>query len=211
VVPAGSAEQQFFVTTGFFRRGTSMRPISWGIVYDWMSTNAYGVYSTSPTLGQGRAQMAYAFTARNELGIVGMWSELNDWKTVNGTPTFYRTVGQGNIFWHHKFLRRGSELWLWSGITDGIRANGDDSKGVMTFGGRFLFPLTDRFAFYLHEQSWNTEKTGASRHDTFNVFAGLVFYPGRTARSSTVVGRQWMPYMTVADNGSFLVDTNRVH
>jgi hypothetical protein len=38
---------------------------------------------------------------------------------------------------------------------------------------------------------------------------GIQYYPGKGARSSTVAGRSAMPYLPVANNGSFLTNTNR--
>ena len=50
---------------------------------------------------------------------------------------------------------------------------------------------------------------GISHHAIYDFMVGLNFYPARNARSTTVAGRAWMPYMPVANNGSFLVDSNQ--
>ncbi|MBS0209586.1 MAG: hypothetical protein JSS27_11605 [Planctomycetes bacterium] len=209
-IPTTDNTDQWFVTTGFFRRGTASCPVSMGVGYDWMITDNFGVFSQSPTLGQGRARLGYAFTARNEFGIQGSWRETLDIKNVNGTPTLFRPISQGSLFWNHKFLWRGAESMMWCGITDQRRANDDDSYGKMTFGGSFNYPLSDRLAIATNGQTWNTTTAGASRQQVYNFSVSLVFYPRRTARSSTIVGRQWMPYLPVANNANFMSDTNRV-
>jgi hypothetical protein len=48
----------------------------------------------------------------------------------------------------------------------------------------------------------------ASAQEFWNVSFGVVFYPDHAARSSTVAGRKWMPYLPVANNSSFMIDTN---
>ena len=43
----------------------------------------------------------------------------------------------------------------------------------------------------------------------FDIMSGISFYPSGNARTRTVAGQSWMPYLPVANNGSFMVDTNQ--
>ncbi|HEX3869438.1 MAG TPA: DUF6666 family protein [Pirellulales bacterium] len=204
-----NATQQAFITTGVFRRATGNLPISGGVVYDWMLSSNFGSFSQSPILGQGRAQMTYAFTSRNEVGIVGIWDCRDSSRYSNG-PVFYSPVSQGNIFWNHRYGSRGAEGKFWAGITDTIRDNGQNSAGKMVFGLSFNIPVTSQWAFTMRGQSWDTTTAGASGRDVFDLSVGMAFYPSRTARSSTIAGRAFMPYLPVANNATFMTDINRV-
>ncbi|HEX4130966.1 MAG TPA: DUF6666 family protein [Pirellulales bacterium] len=210
-IPTADVSQQTFVTTGFFRRATINCPLSAGIVYDWMITDHLGTLSQSPTLGQGRVQIAYAFTARNEFGINASFDTREHYTgyTTSG-PVGFRPVSQGNFFWRHKFWWRNAEGRLWGGPTDAIRENGQNSEGKIVMGVSFYVPITDRVAFNFQGISWDTDDAGASHRDVYDFSAGFTFYPQRTARTSTVAGRQWTPYLPVATNSTFLWDTTRV-
>lgn len=48
-----------------------------------------------------------------------------------------------------------------------------------------------------------------SREDAWDFVVGLAFYPRYNTRSQTIAGQPWMPAVPVANNGTFLVDTNR--
>ncbi|HEV3023727.1 MAG TPA: hypothetical protein VGX76_14730, partial [Pirellulales bacterium] len=65
------AQQQVFLTTGFFKRADEVSAFSYGLVHDWMFNQAFGAFAVNPTLGQWRAQVAYATDACNEFGVWG--------------------------------------------------------------------------------------------------------------------------------------------
>lgn len=48
-----------------------------------------------------------------------------------------------------------------------------------------------------------------AEEEAWNFTIGVSIYPGCDSRSSTVAGRSWKPLMPLANNGSFLVDTNQ--
>jgi hypothetical protein len=108
----------------------------------------------------------------------------------------------------------GAETTLWAGVprqtvtTDpAFGAN----FGTVAGGGSLYAPLTDSFALYSNMTYLQPDThTGfTALKDTWNITVGLAFYPGRAARSSTVAGRSSMPLLPVANNSSFLVNTNR--
>ncbi len=45
--------------------------MSFGIVYDWMFNDNWGIFGTNPTLGQWRGQVEWAFNDQNSVGAGG--------------------------------------------------------------------------------------------------------------------------------------------
>jgi hypothetical protein len=233
-VPTAST-QQVFLTTGIFRRADSDIPLAFGFVHDWMLSTNLGQFGNSPTLGQWRAQVGYAMSARNEIGIWGSWRERGASKFVPvltaGQPGVetYSAIDQMDFFWHHKFGQYGGDGTFYVGIPDQHRLNqlpsnyfpagSGGSLGTFIVGTNWLVPISDRLSMYANGMYMKPSAHAgtsvgpggaafASAQDYWNVAFGLVFYPDHAARSSTVAGRKWMPYMPVANNSSFMVDTN---
>ena len=208
-----TVQEQFFVTTGLFRRADCDSPWSAGLVYDWMINDNFSVLSNEPFLGQWRTQVAYATSAYNEFGIWGTIRDRGDSQTNVGfgTPTAYRAASQWNTFWHHKL--NCADTWLWVGAFD----NSDDLSagsgwGEWTIGGRFVAPVGDRLAFtgdlqYVKPSA--SAGTLGAQEEGFFVSFGICIYTSGNARTRTVAGGCSQPYLDVANNGSFLVDTNR--
>lgn len=209
-IPTTIAQQQIFVTTGFFRRGSSESRWSGGIVYDWMVNNSFGTLSQSPTLGQGRSQFEYAYTARSSIGILGCWGTLRDTRIVAGNPVAYRPVTQGNLFWHYKWTRWSADTYMWGGVVQANLEGGGNAYPTKTFGGTLNLPVTERIAIYTTGQYWDARSASVAGQEVFDFSVGFQFHPQRTAVSRTVLGRQWAPYLPVANNVSFLSDTNRL-
>jgi hypothetical protein len=214
--PSSDAQQQTFVTVGMFRRADADRPVSFGVVYDLMINDGFGAYQQSFTLGQVRAQVAYAFTARNEVGI---WGTIRNGQEIKydplGNQLQYRAISQGSLFWHHKFGPGRPDLWLATGLPSAYRLGGnpnintnnnDYESNIYSF--RLEVPISDRWKFFTSFQGWRPTNA-ASTHSLFDIMSGISFYPAGNARSRTVAGQTWMPYLPVANNGSFMVDTNQ--
>ncbi|HEY5314176.1 MAG TPA: DUF6666 family protein [Pirellulales bacterium] len=227
---ANSTIQGFF-TVGIFQRASVNRRVSWGVVQDWMIANNFGVFGNSMTLGQVRGQVAYAFGPRNEIGV---WATVWDRSVTRatgavGTPVSYQAIDQGNVFWHHKYATYGADSWVYAGIPlDGRIATPANSAGFpvggsggsigsFIVGSNLLIPVTDRLSAYANmmymrpsaAEGVNAAGAYAAAQAFWNVDFGMAFYPGRAARSRTVAGREWMPYMPVANNSSFLVDATK--
>jgi hypothetical protein len=49
---------------------------------------------------------------------------------------------------------------------------------------------------------------GGALDAAYSICCGLTFYPGGNARTRTVAGNCWMPYLPVANNGTFLMDSS---
>jgi hypothetical protein len=212
VVSEAKAQQQTFVTVGFFRKADECHPLSFGVVYDWMFNDGWGVFATSPTLGQWRGQAEWAFSDQNGVGVYGCVRDLPSTSALVG-PTFpvavtTRGVSQVNLFWHHKF-DYPAESWLWVGCPQNDRLNGDASLYAWIIGAAMQCPITDNLALYGNaEYAHPSAAAGAiaSAESAWNVSAGVLWYFGGGAHTHALNGEKWMPYMPVANNSTFLVD-----
>lgn len=209
------AQPQGFITYGFFRKANERSPWSAAVVQDWMLNANYGVFAENPTLSQIRVQLGYATSAWSEYGIWGAWRCLDDSRNVQGFGNIqWRSIDQLNGYWHYKWYEDGVDTWLWVGVPERNRLNGEGSLGDYTVGALANAPLSDRVGLYsmvtyMHQSG----RAGplAAREDAWNFSVGITFYPGYNARTRTVAGQCWMPQLPVANNGYFLVDTNQVY
>jgi hypothetical protein len=205
------AQQQFFFTTGFFKKADQNSSWSYGFVHDWMFNQAWGAFAVNPTLGQWRMQLAYAVDSENEFGV---WVALRDKGSTNldffGNTVATRPIDQGNLFWHHKW-ELGADSWIWIGLPENDRLNTfqGGSLGNLLIGGSTIAPLNDAVALYANWQYMHPSASPgppASGEASWYVAFGLQFYIGGRARTDTVSGNRWMPLLPVANNGNFLVD-----
>jgi hypothetical protein len=209
------AETQGFFTYGFFRKANQISNWSGALVQDWMLNSNFGVFGQNPTLSQLRGQIAYATSARNEFGLWGACRVAGD---IRDVPNFgqraWRPVDQLNVFWHYKWSLDGADTMIWVGVPEHDRMSKQGSLGDYLAGAQAIVPLSDRvsvytLATYMHPSS-RPGPSGAV-DEAWNFTIGLWFYPGRNARSKTVAGQCWLPLVPVANNGYFLVDTNRTY
>ncbi|HUY34796.1 MAG TPA: DUF6666 family protein [Pirellulales bacterium] len=204
------AQQQFFVTTGFFRRARAGQRASFGLVHDWMVNDNYGQFGLSPTLSQWRGQFEWAFSGRNSLGV---WATIRDMSYIGDRPdnhNQFRAINQINLFWHHKF-EQGADSWLYVGVPDAKRLVGGGLVGAVIVGSSAQVPLTDRLSLYANAMYMAANAHPgpiASTQDAYDVSVGMAWYPGRDARAKTVNGARWLPYMPLGNNGNFLVDAS---
>ncbi|MCE5266744.1 MAG: hypothetical protein LLG00_02525 [Planctomycetaceae bacterium] len=214
-VSEAKSQQQTFLTMGFFRKSDEDHPLSFGLVYDYMFNEQWGVYGTHPTLGQWRGQVEWAFSEKNGVGVWGCVRDRYADSTVDvtgGVPLTVttRSVSQANMFWHHKF-DYPAQTWLWVGAPQTDRLNGDESLYAWTFGGAFQAPITERLAWYGNfEYAHPSASAGsvASNESAWNVGTGILWYFGGGAHSHQLNGERATPYMPVANNSMFLVDQN---
>jgi len=207
-----SAQQQTFVTTGFFRKAVVGERLCFGLVYDWMFNENWGAYATTPTLGQWRGQVEWAFSESNAVGVRGALRDkisrehlifLDQTAIVLAT----RPVSHVDLFWHHHFESK-ADGFLWVGLTQDDRLSGDHSLYNCLFGASVEVPLSSRLTLYgigqyVHPTS--SAGTVASIEEGFNVGMGIAWYFGQNARNRTVHGA-YGPYMPLANNSNFLVE-----
>ena len=203
-------QQQTFVTTGFYRKGNDDQRLSFGIVYDWMLNNEWGIYGTSPTLGQWRGQVEYALSEVNGVGLYGCMRDRGS-RLDDGPYTLEtRAISQVNLFWHHKF-DSGADSWLWVGLPERERLDRVEggSLGDWIIGANVQVPISERLALYGNAEYMHPSASAgidASVESTWNVGAGIMWYFGGHAVSQKLNGKCWLPYMPVANNSTVLVD-----
>ena len=214
-----AAQSQTFFTYGIFRRADADRPVSWGVVQDWMVNQNWGVFTVGNSLSQWRGQIAYAVNDRAEFGINGMLRDKGASTTIavpGAAPitTSYRVVNQVNVFYHRKIVRCGGDMWFYFGVPEAYRINraAGGSLGSTIFGQNFLIPVSDRAAVYCNWNYMNPSQSSSTPQgaadEVWNLSFGMAFYPGQTARSTTVAGRKFMPLLPVANNGTMFIDSN---
>jgi hypothetical protein len=218
------SQQQTFVTTGLYRKAKGDQRVSFGLVYDWMVNTGWGEYGVNNTLGQWRGQVEYALSECNGIGVWGTKNDLGSERVYEGliadTLVTNRALSQINLFWHHKFCG-GADSWLYTGVIadrkrlDQTRATGGGSLGEWTIGATVQVPLTERLALYANgaymHPSCAAGPSGsatplASIDASYNVSMGVAWYFGCHARSHSLQGKCYEPYMPVANNSNFLVD-----
>jgi hypothetical protein len=213
LVNPAQSQQQIFVTTGFFHKAQGDRRLSFGLVYDWMINNNWGVFGTAPTLGQWRGQIEYAVSGCNAFGVWGAIGDLNSEQHVPvyqqlGIDVKTTAISQVNFFWHHKFCS-GADSWVWVGVPETERLGGAGSLGTWTIGANVQVPLSDRLALYANGSYFRpSEAAGvvAAVENGYDVGMGIVWYFGRHAVSHSINGACGLPYMPLGNNSNFLVD-----
>ena len=207
------AETQGFFTYGLYRKPTANSGITGGLVQDWSVNNTYGIFGENPVLSQLRGQLGYAVSGSNEFGVLGATHLNHSTRNVPSVgETTWQSISQLSGYWHHKWFAGGPDTWLAIGGPSPSRLAGGGSVADYLVTAAANCPLSNALAIensvtYMHPSS--SPGPGGSADETWNFSIGLVLYPGRNARSQTVAGQQWMPLMPVANNGSFLVDTNK--
>ncbi len=204
-------QQQGFLTVGFFRPSDRYTNFSFGVVYDAMWNTNFGQYAVSPYLSQVRAQIGYALNPQHEIGFWAAIRTNTATAEAAGQQLAYRGVDQFTLYYHHRFVF-GADGVTWFGLPDHTKLGGSGSLGEYTFGGTLTAPLSPRFAAYTSMQYMApSSRSGAAGaiEETFFISLGLSFYPWANSRAANVAGDCWMPYMPVATDGTFLVDTNK--
>lgn len=207
------SEPQGYFTYGLFRKQNETSNWSMAVVQDWMVNAHFGVFGQSPTLSQLRGQLGYATSARNEFGVWGAWRVISANRDIPGVGlTSWRPVNQLSAYWHYKFAPGGADTLVWLGVPEHQRLDGNGSLGDYFVGALATAPLNDAVSLYslvsyMHASA--APGPAAADENAWNFTIGLALYPARNARSTTVAGQCWMPQLPVANNGYFLVDTNR--
>ncbi len=206
---SSTSQQQIFVTTGFFHKANEGRRLSYGIVYDWMINDHWGVYGNNPTLGQWRGQIEYALTECNSVGVWGTVSDRYYRRAVRDQDTLRNAaVNQANLFWHHKFCS-GADSWVYFGVPERYALTHDGSLGSWMVGANLQVPLSDRLALYANGSYFRPCASAggdAAMAQGYDVSMGVAWYFGGRAVSHALNGDCGLPYMSLGNNSNFLVD-----
>jgi hypothetical protein len=105
----------------------------------------------------------------------------------------------------------GGDSWLYLGMPEHSRLTHDGSLGSFYVSASATMPLNNFTSVYTNVTYMAPSQSPgplAGPDEAWNFTIGLAFYPRLNAYSPNVFGRRWMPLMPVANNGTFLVDTN---
>ena len=146
----------------------------------------------------------------------------------------YQAIDQANLFWDHQFGEWGAVSRIYAGAPLNQRlaqtptagaANGGygNTLGSFILGTNLTFPMSKRLSAYANGMYMKPSShagfdqqggqlLGVARAQEFwNIGFGLMYSPEGNLRSKTIAGRTWMPYLPVANNGSFLIDSSVTH
>ena len=208
-VNEAGAEQQVFLTGGIYMPSDVCcgRQLSWGVVWDYMHGENYGEDAWNVNLNQIRGRIGYALNEANEIGVWGAFS-INETTIVDQDEDSvpFRAMNQASVYWKRNWCY-GADTMAYVG--------GAEEPGQLVLGLRGHAPLSCRVALFGNMHYIVPSTSPGDRdpngfddsfaEETWNVTFGIVFYPGGKAASSTVSGHAGLPYLPVADNGTFAV------
>lgn len=201
-VSQSSAEQQAFVTIGLYKRSDILADdrICWGLVYDQFWAHQWGLRAGELYVGQTRYLTGYALNSHHELGIWGAVHTNSDGSaSVVGPPV--RAMNQYNIYSRINW-DCGGQTMLYFGAHDPA----DMGSWLVGFLGQA--PLSGRTALYgnfVFDLPRSSTGFGGANELEWNFGVGLMYSWGGKVISPTVSGRQGLPLLPVANNGSLLI------
>ena len=215
-------QQQLFLTGGLAWKTTCCSGVNMGVVYDLMINKYFGAFGLQVNMDQIRYQVGYLWDCNDEFGLWGT----NPIHTAHRSPAEvlvkYRGINQINLFWQHNFDNCAYTM-IWGGVpygkgllfdSDGFGAPrtinySDKRPGKFTLGFRVGAPLSsclsiEGHASYMAPTSFIRGEE--SQNDSFNVAVGITYSFGGAGLCDDCGVR---PYLPIADNSNFIVDTNR--
>ena len=203
-VDSMSLQLEGFISVGAFRMTPHNPGFNAGVTYDWMFNQESGVFGLSPNMAQVRGQLGYLFRGGNEFGFLGSYDTSTSHQSYASLPITFRAVSQVNAFWRHIFKNRG-ETMIWAGTPyrKGLMFE-SGRTGSYIVGASFKAPLTRTLSVDAHGMYMGARtNTGDNESQNYaaNVCVGLTYsFGGRKAGAR--------PYLPVANNSNFIVDTN---
>jgi hypothetical protein len=201
---ATALQQQAFITVGLFRRTPCSSGFNAGLVYDVMFNKQFGVFALSSIVGQLRGQLGYLVKGGNEIGV---WSAIDtetSHKETSQIPIKFRSISQVNVFWTHYFKNLAqTSLWAGTPYRRGLMYS-SGRAGTYLFGASFKAPLTRALSVVGHG-AYMGARSGSAFQESSNYAANVTF--GINYSFGGCQGGQ-RPYLPLADNSNFLVDTN---
>lgn len=197
-------QQQAFITGGLFRMAPDCSGFNAGLVYDLMFNKKFGVFALDPLIGQLRGQLGYLIQGGNE---VGLWSTVDtqtSHKETSQIPVRFRAICQANLFWSHYFKNNAQTMvWVGTPYRRGLMYT-SGRAGNYIVGASFRAPLTSTLSIVGHGAYMGSHGNPAilkSRNYAANICFGLNYSFGNCKTEQR-------PYLPLADNSNFLVDTN---
>ncbi len=199
-----AVQQEGFVTVGLFRMTPHCSGLNVGVVYDWMYNKESSVFALDPQFSQVRGQIGYLWNNDNEFGVWGSTYIDTAHKNAAQIPVKFRAVSQVNAFWTHHF-KNSAQTMLWAGTPyrRGLMYT-DGRPGQFIIGASFKAPLTSNLSVVGHG-SYMAARSGPASSTSKNYAANLCF---GISYAFGDCGTDETPYMALADNSNFIVDTN---
>jgi Family of unknown function (DUF6666) len=199
----GSPEQQTFFTLGLSKRSDVLNDdrLAWGLVYDQFWAHQWGLFASELYTGQVRGLLGWAVNERDELGVWGAFRATGDNSVAGISPPPVRAMNQYNVFWRHNY-DFGGQTMLWLG------GNDPADVGSWLLGAMGQAPLNDYVSLYGNftlDFAHSGSGIVGSNQQEWAFGLGLAYSLGGKAWSPSVSGRQGLPLMPVANNGSMLM------
>lgn len=206
----GTVQQQGFLTGGVFYKTPCESGFQGGAVVDWMFNKKFGVFGLDPSFGQARFQAGYLFCGSDEVGVLGTVNLDTSHKSAFHIPVSFRAIGQVSLFYRHLF-QNCSEAMVWAGVPyrKSLMFSGKRA-GKFLLGASFRAPLTSCLSVEGHGVYMAPQGNRYShkfQNDSVNVSIGLTYSFGAGSCDCCELWRA-RPYMPVANNSNFLVDTS---
>ena len=199
-----SLQQQGFVTVAVSRQ-VSSSGINAGIAYDWMLNKNFGVFAVGPFFDQIRGQLGYLIQGGNEVGVWASYGIRMSNQESQQIPLQFRGVSQLNLFWCHYFKNNGyAMLWAGTPYRRGLMYE-SGRPGNYLFGLQFSAPMTHSLSIEGHGAYMGPRGgsgIGPATNYASDLSIGLTYSFGKRRI-------QQSPYMTLANNSNFIVDTNQ--
>jgi hypothetical protein len=198
-------QQQGFLTLGAAWQTPCRSGWNAGIAYDWMFNKNLGIFAVDPYIDQVRGQVGYLIRGGNEIGAWATYGIQKDHETSQNLHLTFRGISQANLFWAHYFKTEGYAM-LWAGTTyrRGLHYS-SGRPGRYIIGAQFVVPVTHSLSLEGHA-SYMGARNGAgltpAKNDGADVYIGLTYAYGKRRIAKN-------PYMTLANNSNFMVDTNQ--
>ncbi len=207
---ACAVQQQGFVTAGFFRETLCPSGFQGALVLDWMFNENFGVFALNPSFGQLRLEVGYLLNATHEFGLWGTLDVHTSHKSSFQIPISYRAISQVNLFWRY-FFENCAEAMVWAGAPykKGLMFPGKRA-GQYILGAALRAPLTANLNLEAHGAYMGPMQHCTSRHFQnydANICIGVSYTFG-LGEDVCCETRQVRPYLSIANNSNFFVETN---
>jgi len=195
---------QAFVSAGAFKSSAADLCAELGAVYDAMLTHNYGLFGLSPKLGQLRLQLSGNLLHGHALGMWGTHAIGSASDCMRGQQIQFRAINQLNALYRYRW-NECSSLTIWAGAPYGKGlwcCRGRPGKYI--FGFKLAAALTDSlilegYGSYMGPPSSSCQEKNLSCQA--NVCIGLRYYFGGCPD-------RVQPYLDMANNSNFLIDTS---
>ncbi|HEX3726942.1 MAG TPA: DUF6666 family protein, partial [Pirellulales bacterium] len=196
--PVNHRRDQYFVTTGLFRRPENNLGFQAGAVLDYLHDEFY----VRMNLLQIRAEGSWVFRCGHEVGLWAGAHVMNDSQTAPaflGMPTVtWQTTNQYNLFYRRRF-NSGSTARFWVGLTD---------YADVMFGSDATAALAERWAIqatYNYLLPSGNGSVPSVVRESWGLTISLVWYPGSKVPNS--VYNPFKPLFNVADNSTMMISS----